>query len=561
MDFLAERIKQAILVNTTTIKHYEDALILANSLSKNDKKSSLELIDIVRKNAIINIKKGKRVDEWADIEDRALLIGARLNFILYMLALEKNRPIDKRFYIPRAKKLKEIVDSFCLLDNKELNEILLSQPPRTGKTCLSAYFMTYRMGIDPEKANLYVTNSSMVSGTFYDAVISILEPNVKVKTYRWNEIFPERKVVSTDSKELTIDIDRAKQYHTLTCRSIDGALNGSCDCDGVLMLDDLVEGIEQAMSPSRLAKLWQKVTNDALSRAKEGCSIVWIGTRWSIQDPIGIRIDVLENTKEYENAKFKIVNVPALDTHGFSNFDYPFNVGFSTEEYLKKRINMERTGDIASWNAQYMGEPIEREGALITPDSCRYYNGILPDERPDRVFLWIDPAFGGGDYTAGPIVFQYGENDLYVHDVVYSNQTKDYTIPLIVKKVEKNNVKALELEANNGGNLYKDELDKSLKTRGIGINIKTRYTTRYGKAERGESKKIMIFDSAPEIMQKFIFLDDKHREKDYSQFMASVFSFTVEGKNKHDDAIESLCRALEMTRLNKPKVKAFARTF
>ena len=69
-----------------------------------------------------------------------------------------------------------------------------------------------------------------------------------------------------------------------------------------------------------------------------------------------------------------------------------------------------------------MGEPIERDGALFTPDDFRYYNGELPtDVEPDRIFMAVDPAFGGGDFVASPVCYQYGE-DIYVHDVVYDNR-------------------------------------------------------------------------------------------------------------------------------------------
>lgn len=53
-----------------------------------------------------------------------------------------------------------------------------------------------------------------------------------------------------------------------------------------------------------------------------------------------------------------------------------------------------------------MGQPVERDGALLTPESLRYYNGVLPEnEDPDRVFMVVDPAWGGGDYTAAPVVY------------------------------------------------------------------------------------------------------------------------------------------------------------
>ena len=52
---------------------------------------------------------------------------------------------------------------------------------------------------------------------------------------------------------------------------------------------------------------------------------------------------------------------------------------------------------MASWLAQYMGEPIERAGALFEPQDMRYYNGDASGGDPYPRLMAVDPAFGGGD--------------------------------------------------------------------------------------------------------------------------------------------------------------------
>ena len=65
-----------------------------------------------------------------------------------------------------------------------------------------------------------------------------------------------------------------------------------------------------------------------------------------------------------------------------------------------------------SWNAIYQGKPVERDGLLFTPATTRTYNNVLPQIKPTRKFAYVDVAWGGGDYVAMPIIYQY-ENELY----------------------------------------------------------------------------------------------------------------------------------------------------
>lgn len=46
-------------------------------------------------------------------------------------------------------------------------------------------------------------------------------------------------------------------------------------------------------------------------------------------------------------------------------------------------------------------------------------------------------------------------------------------------------------------------------------------------------------------MKKFYFIDDAHRSKEYRVFMNEVTLFVWTGKNKHDDACDSLAMLVE----------------
>lgn len=472
------------------------------------------------------------------IKDRELLketyrFCGKDHFDDFMIYCEWNRPLNEKFWLPRRAKLMPICNALQELEDGQIDELFLSQPPRTGKTTLILFFLVWVMLRNSERSNLYCSYTDSVVKTLYNGIVEVLSDK---DTYLWWQVFPESILASTDTKDLMINLDRRKRYASFTGRSLYGTLNGACDCNGYAIADDLISGIEEAMNKDRLTNVWLKVENNFLPRVKQSAKLLWIGTRWSLSDPIEKRLDVIANEPNYKNWRYKLINVPALDENDESNFEYACGVGFDSDYYQQRRASFERNNDMASWLAQYQGTPIERDGAVFTPDDFRYYNGIYPEADADRVFMVIDPAWGGGDYVAGSIVHQYG-NDLYIADVVYNNGEKDITQREVCQKAMKHNVSAIYVEGTKMTASYGEGIDKILRDKSYSCNVQisTKHFTGTGKEQR-------IFDKAPDIREKMIFLSK--RDKEYEQFMQNVFSFTMNGKNKHDDAPDCLAMTI-----------------
>lgn len=552
MTDIGKSIQNAIERNPRNYEAYEDLLSLAKS-AKQAKKMKLcyQLTYKLRQLVGAGINKGGELGHLFPVYKEALHIEARDIFDSYLLFLEIDREPKDRFYQPRRKVLFPIVQGMQDLVNDKLDELFIAQPPRTGKTTLLMLFLTWIIGRDSERSNLYSAYSDTITNAFYNGVLEIITDD---HTYNWKEVFPKAKIVATNSKDETINIDRRKRYPSVTCRSLYGTLNGACDCNGFLISDDLIGGIEEALNPDRMMSAWSKVDNNFLPRAKENAKILWCGTRWSLQDPAGQRMELLEGDLRFQRRRYKIINLPALNADGESNFQYDYGVGFSTEYYIQRRASFEKNNDIASWNAQYMQQPVEREGTLFYPSDFRYFNGVLPDVAPDNVFMAIDPSFGGGDFVASPICYRYGE-DVYVVDVIYNNGNKKLTVPLIVKAIMKWDVQSVQVEANKATLGYKDEIEKQLKEWGLRINL------TYKPAPTNEGKVERIYNRAPEIRDYMIFLETDKRERYYEQFMQNVFGFKTLVRKQHDDAPDSLAQAIDMMRTPSRKLQIFSRTF
>ena len=401
----------------------------------------------------------------------------------------------------------------------------------THNSQIVTFATTWHIARNDELSNLYVTYANSLGGAFVDGVQEI----IKDPTYAFSEVFPNESIAHTDSEAHRLNLTRRKKYATLSGRGMEAGLNGMFDAKGWLILDDLHEGINEVLNQDLLAKKLKFFNNNVLSRQKQGCKILGIGTIWSLNDIFCTRHEFLEAGLAAKGTRYKIIKIPAMNEKDESNFDYDFGVGFSTEKYKEIRARFENDGDMASWMAQYMQEPVEREGAVFIPDDMRYYNGILPNEEPLKVCCACDVALGGDDYLSFPIAYVYEDGSVYIDDVVYDNSEKKYTKPQVVDKIIEHRVTSGYFEANQGGEGYKDEVNQALLEKGIKINLKSEYApTDKRKAQR-------IWDKAGSI-REYYFRDPSCRSKQYRMFMTNLFSFNFKAnqKHKHQDAADSL---------------------
>lgn len=536
-----QRMRESREILTDPSAH-EDLLELAKDMS--DRKAA-HLLNVHSRKALAAAMRDTTNHEMLyDVYKRSLLMDAPYYADEYLLYLESDRPVEERFYQTRRAHLKPIVDAYQMLIDDELDELLVSLPPRVGKTTIVSGLTSHHAGMFPTSPCLYSSYSDTITRSFYNSTLSFMTDS---DTYRFADVFPGATNLKTNSAEETIDVTIGgvrQHYPTLTCRSIDGTLNGACDADGGLLIaDDLISGIEEAMSKDRLQKKQQKVDNDLLSRAKETTKILWIGTRWSLFDPIGLRLNLLETGAEFAKRRWKNICIPALNENDESNFDYPYRKGFTTSAYLQKRESFEKNNDLPSWQAQYMNQPIERDGNLFNSNEFRYFMGKLPDTPPDRVFMAIDPAFGGGDFVAGPVCVQYGES-AYIVDVIYNDGDKTVTQKSIAAKAAEYNVTSIQIECNKATEGYAEGVMKQLEAIGHrAVILPKSSASQLSKANR-------IWDKAPEIRKQFVFLSAPQRTKEYNMFMKNVTSYSPflaknAAKKQHDDAPDSLAQAIE----------------
>jgi predicted phage terminase large subunit-like protein len=460
---------------------------------------------------------------------QTFLFAAPYDFHSYLLYMEKDREPEKKFYPPRMMVLRPIVQDLQDLADGKLNIYGLSMPPGTAKSTTGILYMTWLMGRNPDMPSLASAYADKLCRSFYDGAMSFM----KDPEYKFNEIFPDSPIAITNAKDETIDLARQHRFKTLTCRSIDGGLTGATRCESLLYADDMVSGSEEALNRDRMDTLWTKFTNDLMSRMKENCKMLVIGTRWSVWDPLG-RLEA-----QYEGKKkAKFVKIPALDINGNSNFEYKYGVGFSTKHFKMLKDSM----DDISWRSIYQQEPIEREGVLYHEDDLQYFNGDLPkDKEPDAIVAVCDSKGQGRDYVSAPCGVIYGDL-VYIPAWVFNNGLPDVTKPLVANMCLKHNVSRLDVEMNNGGDYYADGVNQLIRGGGGYTSIREFFTST--------NKITKIVTESDFVKKHFVFLNPQspNTPKEYKDAMRNVLGFTVTGKSKHDDAPDSLAMLSQLVK-------------
>lgn len=506
------------------LSDYDNLLSLlgmANEVILEDKELSRKLANKVRFLALRLCATGDI--KYYNLYNKALLFLAQehKDFDSYLLYVEKNRDPEDRYYQPRRNKIYWLVQKMQRLIDDELDILSISMPPGTGKTTLGEFFISFVMGHYPNTPNLMSSHSGFMTRMFYDAVLNIITSN----EYCWSDVFPDIVFEGNNAKEETINLGRWQPFKTLTCRPIRGSLTGVTRCEGFLYVDDLVSGIEEALSIDRLDKLYGEYTTDLKSRKKKKAKEIHIATRWSVHDVIG-RLE-----RMYEgNPRAEFIAVPDIDPQtGKSNFDYDYDVGFD-EKYFH---DMEMSMDDVSYRCLYKSDPIEREGILYHPTELQRYIGGLPDREPDSILAICDTKDTGTDYNFLGVFYQYGDR-YYLEDLVFKNIDPGTLDELNSDMLVKHHVQQAQFESNKEGSRTANEVERLVKAKGGRCHITKKYTT--------QNKETKIIVNSSWVKEHVIFKDITEYEpkSDYGVMMSFLCSYTQLGKNKHDDAPDTL---------------------
>ena len=508
-----------------------------------------EIIDLLSHNKIEH-KDTKKDEEiirniWVHAYDTRARQG---DYEAFCIAMEWNRPINKQFYLPRARLLKKhgVIGGIQDLIDDKLDLLVLNLPPRIGKTTVGLFLQALLAGMCPDESILAAGHTTGLIQSFYNELLNLMtDPE-----YRFKEIFSTIEIANKSSEYYYIDLNKKRRFHTLNYVSIETGGTGKVQAERLLYCDDLVKDVEQANNPDRLEKLYYNYTSTIKDRkiqrlCKDGeyrpCPEIHICTPWSLHD---VTSRVIQNARDGgDMGRVRIVAIPCYDKNGNSNFEYDYGKGFNVKYYK----DMELAEDPVIFSAKYLMKPIERDGIVFSKDNVSFYNN-LPGGEPDRIVGYADVSHGGSDYFSLPIGYVYGY-EVYIEDVLFINQFggDDVSRPQVRDIIMSNNVTRCGVEKNNGGDFYATLVEKDLKEKGYRCHITTHNApTNKSKRDRILACQNEIKGIASESNTYRLYFKSQEKIKgnrQYQEAMNNLFKWnqnpSVQNK-QHDDFPDSL---------------------
>ena len=482
-------------------------------------------------------KKGKQKTAVKTIWDLRLFEAQNRQLDSYLLFLEKKRDPKEKFYQPKRRQFWKtgIVPALQDMLDDKLDLLTISMPPGTGKSTISRFFMTGVIGWFPNEYNLFFSHSAGITRKYYDDALKIVTDRSE---YTWSTIFPDLKVNHQNAKAQEFNVGKEKIFNSLQCSTRGSNNAGMVRASKFLLVDDMVAKIEEALNKTTLDKLWGVYSTDARQRKtvdvdKKPAKEIHIATRWSVHDIIG-RLQVI-----YEgNERCRFIAIPDIDPDtGQSNFDYDYQ-GFTAEFFH----DIELTMDDISYRCLYKNDPIEREGLLYHEDDLRRYYS-LPDGEPDAVISVCDTKSKGIDYMVLPVLYKY-DDDYYLVDCVCDDNS-DFSVQKrkLTDILVNHGVQQCEFESNAGGDRLAADVADMVKSEGGRCNITTKAT------ETNKETRIIVNSDWVKKHVLFRSEDQYMKKSDYGRFMNFLTTYTVAGRNAHDDVPDCMANfALFVTR-------------
>ena len=164
MEKLLETILARVRKTPFSFQTFEDLYYMCKEAMKEDTDLGVKYLKLLS----TEIEKAFRdsslseadVHKLYDLHKRVCYAAAKYDFDSYLLYVEWNRDPEKKFYPPRRKVLKQVVDALQELADDKLDLLAVSLPPGSGKTTLAIFYLTWLGGKIPNDPMLTGSHSN-----------------------------------------------------------------------------------------------------------------------------------------------------------------------------------------------------------------------------------------------------------------------------------------------------------------------------------------------------------------------------------------------------------------
>lgn len=239
--------------------------------------------------------------------------------------------------------------------------LIVSMPPQHGKSELtSKYFPAWYLGRFPRRRVILASYGAEYAEEWGGKVRDLLREHGP-------DVFGVRVRRDVDARNLWALEGMAASFQA---SGVGGSLMGRGA--NLLLIDDPVKGIEEALSEVHRRKTAAWFGTTAYPRLQPGGSVVIVMTRWHESDLAG---HVLANSLSRGGAKWEVISLPALaeknDPLGRAPGEALWPQRYSAEDLHRRRYAAGMTE--YEWSALYQQRPSPESGLHLKREWLRYY--------------------------------------------------------------------------------------------------------------------------------------------------------------------------------------------
>lgn len=427
--------------------------------------------------------------------------------------------------------------------NDNVDMIRASFFPGAGKSYGGNLITAYWLGYNPTMSFLRITYNDELTKSFVRQTANI------IKNKRFKKVF---KQFDMNDKDL-FQIDNSNSFQLIFSTGLN-LVGTTCLGKGtgfrakVLMLDDVVKGVQDAYNIEMQKKIVNMYDNEWTSRADNGNQkIIALGTMWSCYDILNVIQKRALKNGVFMHPKFKytlcdsniierirkvFISTPALD---YDTDESTCPRRYSTDYFRRKREDSE---DKDMFEAVYQQNPQEPEELLFAYSRLKTYRQLPQEYSSFQTMTMIDPVREGQNFFSMPILRRYNINGewtkWYLIDCLYKFETNEKCQPYVVEKTLRHKIEWIGYEKNVDASwikLVKQDLSKNNYTK---FNVKYIYTTK--------NKQAKISMARDGILNNIIYpAQGMYSPKsEMGLGMIHLTTWTYFGKNAFDDFPDSI---------------------
>lgn len=425
----------------------------------------------------------------------------------------------------------------------DVKKLIISLPPQHGKSELSSRRLpAYMLGLDPDLQLAIASYSQTFARKFGREVRRIMsEPKYKY-------IFPRTRLAGAIDRGYTNSADVSEVVNHAGSLILAGRGAGLTGMPvDVLIMDDMYKNAEEANSPVIRDSVIEWYKTVAETRLHNDSQQLIVFTRWHQEDLVGWLesqglVDDLIDRAQLDNSpsdRWLKLNLPAIKEAEPYDLD-PRKPGQALwpERHSVKRLLAKKAQDEEVFGSLYQGDPKPSKGLLYEGGFNEY--DYLPETIVSRV-AYADTADQGSDYLCLICAVKSKEGELYLTDVLYTQEGQEITEPMGAKMLLDNTVEDAWIESNAGGRTYARNIQRLVE------ESKGRTAIRWFSQTKNKEARILTNSAS---VKQHVYMPRGWRKK-WPEFARGLLEFRKNFRaNTHDDAPDGLTGLWEKTQSN-----------